>query len=249
MQRTTSSDSRRHLPLAGTYNVRDIGGYHTVDGRTTRWGILFRADRLYRLPPDAQEQLHGRGVRTVVDLRRSDELEAAPNVFAESSRVNYHHMSLLIDKLPVVAGNPRSLIDTYRSILDERQDQVRIVLSTFAAPEGLPGVVHCTAGKDRTGVIVALILGLCGVPHDTIVADYALTSTYLGEEYMEEVRQRVLKRGYTWEQYQPLTTCPPENMEATLHHLDTTYGSFEAYADRIGLAEDQVRRLREALLG
>jgi protein-tyrosine phosphatase len=148
-----------------------------------------------------------------------------------------------------VVENPKSLIETYRTILDERQDQVRMVLSTFAAPEGLPGVVHCTAGKDRTGVIVALILGLCGVPHDTIVADYALTSTYLGEAFMEETRQRVLQRGYTWEQYQPLVTCPPENMEAMLYHLDTTYGGFEAYADHIGFAAEQIRRLRETLLG
>ena len=249
MQRTTSFDSRRHLPLEGAYNVRDIGGYGTVDGRTTRWGILFRADGLHRLPPDAQARLHAQGVKTVVDLRRSDELEAAPNVFAKSSQVTYHHMSLLIDKPPVVVENLRSLIDIYRIILDERQDQVRTVLSTFAAPEGLPGVVHCTAGKDRTGVIVALILGLCGVPHDTIVADYALTSTYLGEAFMEEARQRAVKRGFIWEQYQPMVTCPPENMEATLHHLDTTYGGFEAYADHIGLAEEQIRRLREALLG
>jgi protein-tyrosine phosphatase len=185
----------------------------------------------------------------VVDLRRSDELEAAPNVFAKSSQVTYHHMSLLIDKPPVVVENPRSLIDIYRIILDDRQDQVRTVLSTFAAPEGLPGVVHCTAGKDRTGVIVALILGLCGVPHDTIVADYALTSTYLGEAFMEEARQRAVKRGFIWEHYQPMVMCPPENMEATLHHLDTTYGGFEAYADHIGFAEEQIRRLREALLG
>jgi protein-tyrosine phosphatase len=249
MQRTTSFDSRRHLPLEGAYNVRDIGGYGTVDGRTTRWGILFRADGLHRLPPDAQARLHAQGVKTVVDLRRSDELEAAPNVFAKSSQVTYHHMSLLIDKPPVVVENLRSLIDIYRIILDERQDQVRTVLSTFAAPEGLPGVVHCTAGKDRTGVIVALILGLCGVPHDTIVADYALTSTYLGEAFMEEARQRAVKRGFIWEQYQPMVTCPPENMEATLHHLDTTYGGFEAYADHIGFAEEQIRRLREALLG
>jgi protein-tyrosine phosphatase len=249
MQRTTSFDSRRHLPLEGAYNVRDIGGYGTVDGRTTRWGILFRADGLHRLPPDAQARLHAQGVKTVVDLRRSDELEAAPNVFAKSSQVTYHHMSLLIDKPPVLVENPRSLIDIYRIILDDRQDQVRTVLSTFAAPEGLPGVVHCTAGKDRTGVIVALILGLCGVPHDTIVADYALTSTYLGEAFMEEARQRAVKRGFIWEHYQPMVMCPPENMEATLHHLDTTYGGFEAYADHIGFAEEQIRRLREALLG
>jgi protein-tyrosine phosphatase len=67
MQRTASTDSRRHLPLAGTYNVRDIGGYDTVDGRMTRWGILLPADGLHRLPPDAQARLCGQGVKTVIE--------------------------------------------------------------------------------------------------------------------------------------------------------------------------------------
>ncbi len=248
MPPTTTSDPRRHLPLEGTYNVRDIGGYPTHDGRTTRWGMLFRADNLHRLTPDGQTALLERGVRTVLDLRRSDELQAAPDVFATVSHVQYRHLSLLTDSPPVARGNPAPLVETYRRILDERQDQVSTVLSALAAPGGLPAIVHCTAGKDRTGVIVALMLALAGVPAATIVADYALTAMYLGGEFMQETRQRILKRGYTWEQYQPLVTCPPENMQTTLRYLDETYGGVEPYLRRIGLHEEQISRLQQALV-
>lgn len=247
MQRDILTHPKRHLPLDGTYNVRDIGGYSTSHGGMTRWGVFFRADGLHRLTAESQAAFQGHGLKTIIDLRRSNELEAAPNVFANSTDLAYHHLSLLVDELPDVK-NPRPLVEMYQTILDERQDQVRTVLSTFAAPAALPGVVHCTAGKDRTGIIVALILGLLGVPHETIVQDYALTSTYLGDAFVEESKQRALKRGYRWEQYEPLVTCPPENMEATLYHLDRVYGGIEAYVDHIGFTADQVNRLRAALL-
>ena len=243
-----ATPSQRHLPLEGTYNVRDIGGYQTTDGRMTRWGVLFRADGLHRLSTEAQSTFLAKGLKSVVDLRRSEELRHAPNVFAQSSQVNYHHISLMVDEVPVVDGDPPPLVDRYRMALDERQAQLLQILSTLAAPDGLPAVVHCTAGKDRTGLTIALILGLCGVPNETIIADYALTSEYLGEGFMADARKRVLHRGYTWEQYYPLLTCPPENMEVTLEHLMNTYGNFEAYATHIGLSSDQISRLRKALV-
>lgn len=247
MQPTTPSEPDRHLPLPGTYNVRDIGGYPTRNGQTTRWRTLFRADNLHRLPPEAQVTLLEHGVNTVIDLRRTDELEAAPNVFANSDRVDYCHQSLLVDT-PPESGNPRALPDTYRHILDERQTQVRDVLRLLATPGALPAVVHCSAGKDRTGVIIALFLSLAGVPSETIVADYALTSTYLVGSFVDEIRQRALKRGYTWEQYAPQVQCPPEFMQVTLQHLEDRYGGIDAYVRTIGLNAAEIEHLRSVLV-
>ena len=238
----------RHLPLEGTYNVRDLGGYATRDGGVTQWRTLFRADGLHRMSPEAQVSLLSHGVRQVIDLRRSNELETAPNVFAGSDRVTYRHLSLLVDELPLVQGDPTPLVETYRCILDERQEQVRTVLAHFAEPDGLPAVFHCTAGKDRTGVIAALLLGLVGVPDETIVADYALTTTYLGDGFIAEMRERAEQRGYTWEQYQPLVISPPEFMASTLTYLRQTYGDSEAYLRGIGLSETQLEQLRQAFL-
>lgn len=248
MQRSVSPETSRHLPLEGTYNVRDTGGYRTHDGRSTRWRTLFRADSLHRLTPEAQTTLLDHGLGTIVDLRRTDELQAAPNVFANSTRVQYRHFSLLFDTLPVVQGDPQPLVETYRQLLDERQAQIRETLSTLAAPGGLPAVVHCTAGKDRTGIIIALALGLARVSTETIVEDYALTATYLGEAFMAETRQRALKRGYTWEQYEPLVGCPPEYMITTLQYLDEKYDGIEAYVRSIGLSDEQIECLRTALI-
>ena len=247
MPQPTSADPNRHLPLEGAYNVRDIGGYETQDGRTTRWRTLFRADSLHRLTSASQTTLLDYGLRTVLDLRRSDELAIAPNVFADSTSVTYRHLSLLTDE-PPVPGTPRPLVETYRVILDERQEQVRTVPQTLAAPGGLPGLVHCSAGKDRSGVLTALALGLCGVPSATIVADYALTTTYMQGPLMEEIRQRALKRGYVWEEYKPLVQSPPAFMETTLQHIDTRYGGIDAYVRSIGVRAEEIDHLRQRLL-
>lgn len=247
MSEPITSEYSRHLPLVGTYNVRDIGGYRTRDGRSIRWRTFFRADSLHRLPPEAQARLLDHGVRTVIDLRRTDELTVAPNVFASTTGVTYRHLSLL-PELPPTPGELRSLVDTYRQMLDERQEQIRGVLEHLAAPGGLPGLVHCTAGKDRTGVLTALVLGLAGVPEETIIQDYALSATYLGAPFIAEVRQRALARGYIWEQFAPLVDSPPEHMEATLQHLYDRYGGIASYVRIIGLSAGQITALQEALV-
>jgi protein-tyrosine phosphatase len=248
MRHSTTPALTRHLNLEGTYNLRDTGGYPTLDGRAIRWRTFFRADSLHRLPPVAQTTLIGYGIRTVIDLRRSDELQVAPNVFASSSDVAYHHVSLLLDTPPIRRQAPRRLTDTYRIILEQRQEQLRQALATLAAPGGLPALVHCTAGKDRTGLIVALVLGLAGVSTTTIVEDYALSAQYLVGPYLEEARQRAEKNGVSWEWFQHQVICPPEFMRTTLQYLDERYGGIAAYVRAIGLSDTQCTHLQEALV-
>jgi protein-tyrosine phosphatase len=248
MQDSASSALPRHLGLAGTYNLRDTGGYRTLDGRTTRWRTFLRSDSLHRVPPLARTALLTYGVRTVIDLRRSDELSIAPNVFADSPDVVYHHVSLLADTPPDRKVAPRLLPDVYRLILEQRQEQLRQTLAALAASGGFPAIVHCTAGKDRTGLIVALLLGLVGVPAATIVADYALSSQYLVGPYLEEARQRAARNGVPWEWFQHQVICPPEFMQTTLQYLDEHQGGIAAYVRRIGLSQEQCERLRQALV-
>jgi protein-tyrosine phosphatase len=248
MRHATTTALTRHLDLEGTYNLRDTGGYPTLDGRAIRWRTFFRADSLHRLPPVAQTTLISYGVRTVIDLRRSDELQVAPNVFASSSDVAYHHVSLLLDTAPLRRQAPRPLTDIYRIILEQRQEPLRQALATLAAPGGLPALVHCTAGKDRTGLIVALVLGLAGVSTTTIVEDYALSAQYLVGPYLEEARQRAEKNGVSWEWFQHQVICPPEFMRTTLQYLEERYGGIAAYVHAIGLSDTQCRHLQEALV-
>jgi protein-tyrosine phosphatase len=139
-------------------------------------------------------------------------------------------------------------MDTYRVILEQRQEQLRQALATLAAPGGLPALVHCTAGKDRTGLIVALVLGLVGVSTTTIVEDYALSAQYLAGTYLEEARQRAEQYGISWEWFQHQVICPPEFMHATLQYLEERYGGIAAYVRAIGLSDMQCLRLQEALV-
>src|SRR5262245_13526399 len=143
---------------------------------------------------------------------------------------------------------PRSLPDVYRMILEQRQEQLCQTLATLAAPGGFPAIVHCTAGKDRTGLIVALLLGLVGVPAGTIIEDYALSSQYLVGTYLEEAHQRAAHNGIPWEWFQHQVICPPEFMQTTLQYLDECHGGIVSYVQSIGLSQEQCEHLRQALV-
>lgn len=241
----------RHLPLEGTYNVRDIGGYPTRDGRTVRWQTLYRADSLHRLTEQGQVHLIEAGLSTIIDLRRDSERSVAPNVLAGSDRVRYVGIPLASNPAQEEGRReigPDTLAQTYRAIIDERQPELRQILSTLARPGAFPALVHCTAGKDRTGLVVALLLGLAGVEHATIAEDYTLTATYLGDGYVADARVRAEAAGHPWAQYQLLLGCPAELMLDTLADLDERYGGVEAYLRQIGLTVDELAALRAALV-
>lgn len=233
----------RHLKFAGTYNFRDVGGYPTCNGGAIRWRTLFRSDSPHRLSEADRASLIECGLQTSIDLRQAEELAEAPNAFAVSSHVSYRHLPLLNDTPSMPEVLP-TLVEIYRRILDERSEQVAAVLAALAAPGALPAVVNCTAGKDRTGLIVALLLGLVGVPEETIVADYALSGACLAGVYLDEARRRAEAQGFS---YDLLVLCDPDFMRATLAHLRARYGGIEAYVRTAGLGDAEINRLRQAL--
>lgn len=234
----------RHLKFAGTYNFRDVGGYPARNGGTTRWRTLFRSDSPHRLSEADRASLIECGLRSAIDLRQAEELAEAPNVFAASAQVTYRHLPLLNDTPSMPEVLP-TLVEIYRSILDHRSEQVGAALAALATPGALPAVVNCTAGKDRTGLIVALVLGLAGVPEETIVADYALSGACLAGVYLEEARQRAQAQGFS---YDLLVLCDPDFMRTTLAHLKTRYGGIESYVRTTGLGDAEIDRLRRAMV-
>ena len=188
-------EPRRHLALEGTWNIRDLGGYATSDGRRTRWKTLLRGDVLHGLPPASRKAIIGYGVRTVIDLRKADEVRRQPNDFAGSPQVAYYHQDLvgdapltgIVDDSSFSGESKRVVINrtdvdrvSYAVILDHSRARVSETLATLAEPGVLPALFHCGVGKDRTGLIAALVLGLAGVPAGTIAEDYALSARYPG---------------------------------------------------------------------
>lgn len=239
----------RHLPLEGTYNVRDLGGYTTADGHVTRWQTLLRADSLYALSAETQQQLIDYGVRTIVDLRSDHELEQEPNAFAGSGSIRYINIPLLGQmNSGDPAHMPRDLLTIYKYILDDAQPTVKAVMRAFLIDKGIPALFHCSAGKDRTGVIAALMLALAGVDDVTIAQDYALTAQYL-EPKFARYRQQAAAAGRDMSAFEPLLLSEPQTMLDTLEYLHRVYGGAAAYLKHTGLADSEIEQLRSTILG
>ena len=236
----------RVLTLTGTRNLRDVGGYPTVDGRRTRWRTLYRSDCLDQLDQPGQAWLVDAGVRTIVDLRDDEEVASNPNVFADARRIAYRRLPMWDQPLP--ADLDPDLSNGYLRELDLCGGRLATILAAIVAPGALPAIIHCAAGKDRTGIVVALILAAAGVTREAISQDYALSTACLGPEYQAQARVWVAERGREWTRWAHLFECPPERMLKTLDHLDRQYGGVEAYLVRHGLDRSQLELLRQLLI-
>lgn len=230
------SEPPRHLPLPGTRNLRDIGGYGTADGRTTRWRTLLRSDELTRLPDHAVGALRGLGLRQVIDLRWPDELELSPNVFRADPHVRYRHIALLLDDPTPHSG----LAGMYRHVLDRRRPQLVEVARALLEPDGLPAVIGCAAGKDRTGITVAVLLSLAGVPDETVVADYALSAGYFATP------NATIPPG-DWRHAPLVVESPPAFMASALEHLHAAHGGARALLRSAGMDDGELDELVERL--
>jgi len=242
-----TSQFKRHLPVQGTYNVRDLGGYPTATGETL-WRRVLRSDGLHRLDDAGMDVLVAEGVGTVIDLRHANELETHPNPFGLREGVAYHNVSLFDLLAPAKLEQGDVLLELYKEALEKRQSAIAEVLTIIAdAPEGAV-LFHCTAGKDRTGIISALMLAVVGVEAAVIVEDYALTGPMIAP-MVEEIIADMVARGGSIEQFRPMLATDPATMAATIVYLVESYGSVDDYLAHIGLDTDTVARLRQRLVG
>ena len=139
-------------------------------------------------------------------------------------------------------------LTSYGTIIDRRQTCVGRILALLAEDSSRPAAFHCAGGKDRTGIIAALLLGLAGVSADVIAEDYALSARYLIDVHLaEEHESKAARDVATWQDYRR-AFCPAEGMRKVLAYLDTAYGGIEGYVRRIGLGDDQIASLRAALV-
>ena len=206
-------------------------------GRRTRWRTLYRTDALDVIPPASQDALLDLGLRTVIDLRWPHELREAPSVFAANTGVRYRSIPLMEDDPSPVIG----LAATYRQILDERAPQLAEVARVLLETDALPAVIGCAAGKDRTGVTIALLLSVVGVAPDVIVADYVLTSRAFSEPDPRDLHF------VDWRAGPVDLECPPEHMEAMLLHLAARHGGAGTLLRRNGLSRPDLDLLVERL--
>jgi protein-tyrosine phosphatase len=217
----------RAVQLEGAHNYRDLGGLPTPNG-TTPFGRVIRGESPHRLTAQGIEQLLELGVGMVVDLRSEDEILLHPNPLATRATVQYKHIPLFASlqaQRQASAGQMPSLEMLYIGALELCRVAFTQVLDTIAESPSTT-LLHCTAGKDRTGLVAMLLLGMAGVDRQSIVDDYALTEN--ATVLLDDLHQSAVATGADPVQFRSLLTAKPETMQAVFDYLER-YGGIRGY--------------------
>jgi protein-tyrosine phosphatase len=248
----------RHVLLEGSLNLRDIGGYASADGRVVRTGCLYRSDELHARTDADLEVVGALGIRVVFDLRNITERSARPNrlpvdveLLERSSpspntpRTTEEQISS--NELP--DSDDELFATVYIDLLDRLAPELRTILERAVDAPARPLLFHCAAGKDRTGIAAAVVLGVLGVTDDVILDDYELTSTYFAARKMDSLATLLAEHGVTEERIRPLLEARRPVLATALRHVHERWGGFESYArDRLCVDPELPDRLRAALL-
>ena len=253
------------IEVTGSRNLRDLGGYRTMDGKEVKNGVLYRSDHLDQITKKDFERLAALGLKTVYDLRGKEEQESNPERLPEIVSVKVVSLPIFYQGLDpwvtarriVISGDVEEgefhqlMIDAYRAYVLDFRPQWSLLLKGLAEPGTLPALIHCTYGKDRTGVAVAIILRSVGVPRETVMEDYLLSNKFW--ESKTEVYSCLANCASCFRtrrsEVRALMEVRPEYLQASFTAIDEHYGSFENYLDQgLGIDEQTLERLRAALL-
>lgn len=254
--------AERNLPLQGVGNFRDLGGYKTADGRTVKWGMLFRSDQLIGMTAQDQSYVAKSGLKKMIDLRTVSEAKAKPDPAIPN--VAYVHLPLFVehpaylDANAMLAasdwntmGKPGDYLKNYNKALvaDVNQPHQKF-LDMIATSKSFPLVWHCTSGKDRTGFETALILYALGVPEDTIMEDYLLSNKY-NEAYNSKLMNAIISTFSNVDQadaVRAVLVVRPSYLQTAFDEIKKQYGSIDQYLDSLGLTSHKRKHMQDMYL-
>lgn len=255
-------ESHRKLSFDGADNFRDLGGYQTADGRTVKWGLVYRSDALSDLSQQDRAFMQRLGIATVVDFRTPYEKQEDPDQLP--STVNYVERPVDVEGTAVkqlmetITSGELEGFDARKVLIDANRGFVRSFTPVFGAhlksliePGTLPVVAHCTGGKDRAGFAAALTLLALGVPEETVIKDFLKTNTYTEDKIEKYVWMIRLGSFFKTdpEVIRPLLGVEEVYIQTAIDTIKQDYGSVEAYLKKgVGMSEADLSTLRSRLL-
>ena len=259
--------TERYIKFEDVPNFRDIGGYPTTDGKQVKWGQVYRSGRLAKLTDNDLQMMTTLGVKLVCDLRGVDETQRSPDRLPEEG-ITYLATPVtsadsdasMMERLKVLIFQRHKLSQTFadvmeqaytRVMIEENTAVIRTILERLADQDNLPTVIHCTAGKDRTGITVGLLLLLLGVDKETVLADYSLSNHFYHqiERHTDGLVKQLRVFGITSDDLFPLIIADVHRMRRTIDVVISRYGSVETYMrERVGLSDETIDSLKQNLL-
>ena len=246
------------IELEGCLNFRDLGGHQTSDGRTVRSGCLFRSAELCLLTDADRVVFSELGIKVVVDLRSAQEQDVRPQSFPNEITVvslrrvaagSTETLEEQIEAGRIPVKDDQWVIDSYIGMLTRLAPDFRALVERSADAVRAPVLFHCAAGKDRTGLAAAVLLGLLGVPDHVIQAEYELTTLHYAPRRLEEIRPLLEQHSVSASDISHLIEARPVGMKAVLDHINSRWGGFAGYAQAVlGVDAALVGRLQAELL-
>lgn len=236
---------RIRIPFTSTTNTRDLGGYPINHHDITRWKRYFRSDYPKHIQPEDHYWIDQIQLKAVIDLRTDEEVAASTHPFSNHEVISYYHLSLFdsFDSHNAKVGDvsqDEKLKMMYISILQEERDRVKKVFDVMLKHDTGSILFHCTAGKDRTGMIAMLLLGLAGVSDEDVIANYEVSFTHnRNSKEMKELAKRIPLHYFESNR---------DYMEETLHFFRKTFGSFEDYFKTLGYDESTILQLKQSMI-
>lgn len=232
------------LSMESCSNVRDLGGYITESGKVTNFKAFLRADDQSQLTENDIQLLKNYGLQTIIDLRSNHEVKANKDTLQDDENIDYFHISFIDENIGDVTTKNINLEDMnlghlYVHIVKSKE-AVQKALKTIAYAKEGTILYHCSAGKDRTGVLSMLLLGICGVSKKDILANYQVSYTYIREKMEAQMKQFGVPKKFM--------ISDPELIETAYDYIIDNYKTFKDYFIACGLTEEEIDKIVNRLL-
>ena len=256
---TFQNEDYRLLPMDGAHNTRELGGYKTTDGKSVKWGMLYRSDKLSDISDTDQAYLQDLGIKKIIDFRSKEEKEEDPDIIPKG--IDYIEMPISVDgamrsKIEAVLKGETNkdvksfLIDANKEFVSNYTDVYEGFLRNLIDDDG-PTLFHCTAGKDRAGFAAAITLIALGVSKEDVINDYMKTNQFTKERIEEIIGQIELMTLYQTdaEILRPLLGVEREYIETAFQTAEEKYGSLENFIrDGLNISDEDIQKLRNKFI-